>query len=418
MKYKFTSLLIALLCSIINVYAQNEIVINGIVRDRINKNKLENVTVSVAGSSIGTVTNAEGVFSLKLSQQLSNSKLELSHIGYQNTQFAMTVPDNSSQLSATIWMTPVTQQLDEVVVYGGDARRIVKEALKKIPVNYPAHESMLNTFYRETIQKRHRYIGVSEAMMDVYKTAYTNRNTNHDKVQLIKARRLVSQKQSDTLAVKMEGGPNQSIFLDIAKNEDALLDQQSMEYYTFTQEPSVLLDNRPQYVIRFAPRVKLSYALFTGKLFIDREKLAITRAEFSLDLSDREKATRAILRKKPVGLRFRPQEVNFLVTYHERNGLTYLHYICNEMRFKCDWKRRLFSSPYTARSEMVVVEQDEQPDRIIARRNAFSPKQIFYDVVEEYWNEDYWKEYNIIEPTETLDNAVKKLKKQLSQGNN
>ena len=67
---------------------------------------------------------------------------------------------------------------------------------------------------------------------------------------------------------------------------------------------------------------------------------------------------------------------------------------------------------------MVVVEQDEQPDRIIARRNAFSPKQIFYDVVEEYWNEDYWKEYNIIEPTETLDNAVKKLKKQLSQGNN
>lgn len=56
MKYKFTSLLIALLCSIINVYAQNEIVINGIVRDRINKNKLENVTVSVAGSSIGTVT--------------------------------------------------------------------------------------------------------------------------------------------------------------------------------------------------------------------------------------------------------------------------------------------------------------------------------------------------------------------------
>lgn len=41
MKYKFTSLLIALLCSIINVYAQNEIVINGIVRDRINKNKLE-----------------------------------------------------------------------------------------------------------------------------------------------------------------------------------------------------------------------------------------------------------------------------------------------------------------------------------------------------------------------------------------
>lgn len=417
MKYKFTSLLIALLCNIA-VYAQNEIVINGVVRDRTDKNKLENVTVSVVGSSIGTVTNAEGIFSLKIPEHLSDSKLELSHLGYQNTQFTITIPENARHMDATIWLTPITQQLDEVVVYGGDARRIVEEALKKIPVNYPAHESLLSTFYRETIQKRHRYISVSEAMMDVYKTSYTNRNTHHDRVQLTKARRLVSQKQKDTLAVKMEGGPNQSIFLDIVKNEDILLDRQSIDYYIYTQAPSVLLDNRPQYVIHFVPRVKLPYALFSGKLFIDREKLAITRAEFSLDLSDREKATQAILRKKPIGLRFRPQEVNFLVTYRERNGMTYLHYICNEMRFKCDWKRRLFSSTYTARSEMVVVEQDERPNHVITRRNAFSPKQIFYDVIEEYWDEEYWKDYNIIEPTETLNNAVKKLKKQLSQDNN
>lgn len=417
MKERLILMFIALLCNIA-VYAQNEIVINGVVRDRTDKNKLENVTVSVVGSSIGTVTNAEGIFSLKIPEHLSDSKLELSHLGYQNTQFTITILENARHMDATIWLTPITQQLDEVVVYGGDARRIVEEALKKIPVNYPAHESMLSTFYRETIQKRHRYISVSEAMMDVYKTSYTNRNTHHDRVQLTKARRLVSQKQKDTLAVKMEGGPNQSIFLDIVKNEDILLDRQTIDYYIYTQAPSVLLDNRPQYVIHFVPRVKLPYALFSGKLFIDREKLAITRAEFSLDLSDREKATQAILRKKPIGLRFRPQEVNFLVTYRERNGMTYLHYICNEMRFKCDWKRRLFSSTYTARSEMVVVEQDERPNHVITRRNAFSPKQIFYDVIEEYWDEEYWKDYNIIEPTETLNNAVKKLKKQLSQDNN
>lgn len=52
-------------------------------------------------------------------------------------------------------------------------------------------------------------------------------------------------------------------------------------------------------------------------------------------------------------------------------------------------------------------------ERVIARRDAFKSKQIFYDVVKEYWNEDYWKDYNIIEPTESLENAVKKLRKQL-----
>ena len=222
----------------------------------------------------------------------------------------------------------------------------------------------------------------------------------------------MSQKQSDTLAIKMVGGPNLSIVLDIVKNSDALLDQQSMNYYTFVLEPSVLLDDRLQYVIRFEPCVILDYALFTGKLFIDQEKLSITRAEFSLDMSDKEKATSAILRKKPMGLRFRPQEVSFLVTYRERDGLTYLNYISNEIRFKCDWKKRLFSSTYTTRSEMVVVEQDENPSHVIAKRDAFGINQVFYDVVKEYWNEDFWKDYNIIEPTESLENAVKKLKKQ------
>ena len=65
---------------------------------------------------------------------------------------------------------------------------------------------------------------------------------------------------------------------------------------------------------------------FYGKLYIDFEKLAFTRAEFSLDMQNRVKAVEAILHKKPLGLRFRPQEVSYLVTYKEQNGKTYLNY--------------------------------------------------------------------------------------------
>ena len=388
---------------------KTELTVTGTVRDRETRKKLENVTVALAGTSIGTVTNAEGIFSLKIPNLQSAPQLELSHIGYQNTRFSATAPEGSADLTATIWMTPVARQLDEVVIYGGDARCIVEEALKK----NPSAENMMSAFYRETVQKGQRYIGISEAMMDVYKTSYVWRTTERDMVQLSKARRLLSQKQSDTLAVKVVGGPNLSLYLDVVKNADALFEQQTLEYYTFTQEPSALLDDRVQYVISFRPRVRLGYALFKGKVFIDREKLAFTRAEFSLDLSDREKAIAAVLHKKPAGLRFRPQEVNFLVTYRQQGEVTCLNYIRNEIRFKCDWKRRLFSSSYTARSEMVVVDREEHPERVITRRDAFKPKQIFYDVVKEYWNEDYWKDYNIIEPTESLENAVKKLRKQL-----
>lgn len=392
---------------------KTEFTVSGVVRDKESRKKLENVAVSLVGTPIGTVTNAEGVFSLKIPHMDTIPQLELSHIGYMNARFSASAPEGSNNMYATILMIPIALQLSEVVAYGNSARRIVEEALERIPKNYPSGESMTSAFYRETVQKGHRYISISEAMLDVYKTSYRQRTSDRDKVQIDKARRLLSQKQSDTLGVKVVGGPNLPLFMDVVKNAYALFDEETLDYYSFVQEPSVFIDDRLQYVISFRPRVKLDYALYVGRVFIDREHLAFTRAEFELDLSDRERAVAAILYKKPLGLRFRPQKVSFLITYRQHDGVTCLNYICNEMCFKCDWKRRLFSSSYVARSEMVAVDREEHPERVIARRDAFKPYQVFYDIVKEYWSEDFWKDYNIIEPTESLEDAVKKLRKQM-----
>ena len=128
-------------------------------------------------------------------------------------------------------------------------------------------------------------------------------------------------------------------------------------------------------------------------------------------MSDRSKATNAILRKKPHGLHFKPQEVAFTVTYRLEDGVSYLNYIKTNTRFKCDWKRRLFSSGYTTCAEMVMVDRIDDPEEGISRKLAFGNNDIFYDAVTDYWDADFWKGYNIIEPTESLDKAVIKLKK-------
>ena len=172
-----------------------------------------------------------------------------------------------------------------------------------------------------------------------------------------------------------------------------------------------MLNDRPHYVISFAPAVILPYALYQGRLYIDKERLSFSRAEFSLDMNDRVKATEAILRKKPFGLRFRPLEVSFLVTYKEQAGVTHLSYIRNEVRFKCDWKRKLFSTNYTVVSEMVVTDGREEQNGI-PYRFAFKADQSLSDKVLDFADESFWGAYNIIEPTESLENAVHKLKKQ------
>lgn len=390
--------------------AESYFTVTGTVRNKDSKRKLENVNVSIPGTNIGTVSNADGVFSLKISEADMGRGLEVSHIGYLNSRFALGMKRDISNL--TVWMIPAPNLLHEVVIFGNNARALVEEAIKKIPANYSPDKSLLNAFYRETVQKRRRYISVSEAVIDVSKTDYSDRDPAHDRVRLDRGRRLLSPKTSDTLAVKVVGGPNLSIYLDIVKNGDALLSMENLDYYDFRIEEPVNLDNRMQYVVSFRPRVSLMYALFYGKLYIDFERLAFTRAEFSLDMRNRVKAVEAILHKKPLGLRFRPQEVSYLVTYKQQNGRTYLNYIRNEIRFKCDWKKRFFSSSYTVFSEMVVTDRRDAHFEAIPGKKAFREKQVFYDMVDEYWDEDFWKSYNIIEPTESLEHAVSKLKKQ------
>jgi hypothetical protein len=173
----------------------------------------------------------------------------------------------------------------------------------------------------------------------------------------------------------------------------------------------VSLNDRMQYVVAFYPQRSLPYALYTGRFYIDQETLSFTRIEFEMDLSDRVKAVNTILQKKPFGMRFRPLNVTYLVTYRQQNGKTYLNYIRNDVRFKCDWKKRLFSSIYTTTSEVVMVDRDDAPVSGIKSRHSFKHSQVFYDVVDEYWDPDYWKDYNIIEPTESLESAVEKLRK-------
>lgn len=402
---------LALLWTGILLAQTSDVVISAVVKDKDSRKELGNVNIALEGSNIGTVSNADGVFSLRISEENIHKGLIISHIGFSNIRLSVSELMNKEKLPV-IWMSPSTMLLKELNVFGGDPRELVEQAVMKIPQNYSAKPNLFSSFYRETIQKGRRYIGISEAVSNVYKTNYKHQSVGHDRVQVLKGRRLASQKKSDTLAVKIVGGPTIPVFLDVVKNGDEFFSPSTIHLYHYTMLIPVSIDDRMQYAIRFEPRVSLEYALYRGTLYIDQESLAITRAEFELDMTDKDKATQFVLKKKPAGLRFNLQGVSFLVTYRQQDGKSYLNYMRNEVRFKCNWKRKLFASTYTTTTEMVMVDREEQPEDNIKYRDSFKQGEIFYDKVDEYWNEDFWKDYNIIEPTESLESAVKKLKKQ------
>ncbi len=72
-------------------------------KDKQNKKALENVNVSVHGSNIGTVTNAEGEFALKKKKTETPRELDISHIGYVNTHISL---EKETAAMLTVWLTP------------------------------------------------------------------------------------------------------------------------------------------------------------------------------------------------------------------------------------------------------------------------------------------------------------------------
>lgn len=382
--------------------------ISGVVRDKSSRKKLEQVSVFIPGTGIGTVTNADGFFSIKIADSIQAKTLEVSHIGYFN--YRMSIKKEKTE-DVSIYLMPNSLLLKEVIIEGAEPLRLVQNAIKKIAVNNSPRANILTGFYRETIKKRRKYINISEAVLNIYKTPYTTKRVSGDRIQIYKGRKLLSPRLQDTLIVKLVGGPNLSIYLDVVKNPDLLLDLSSLFYYRFRMDKSVMINDRLHFVVNFEPQVTLPYALFYGKLYIDQQTLTFSRAELYTCMDDRNKVTQAILKKKPYKLRFKPEKISYLITYKEDNGVSYLNYIRTEFDFRCDWKRKLFSTKYAVVSEMVVTDKQQNEVAKIPWKLAFNEKHSLSDEVNAFYDPNFWEDYNIIEPTESLEKAVNKLKK-------
>ena len=395
---------ILLLAVSIGMRAQN-VVLSGTVSSDRTGERIAHATIVAEGLGVAVVTNDDGYFTLKTETQ--PDAITVSHLGYQSRRISL---KGKTAETIKIRLKPTAIALQELVVWTDNPRQLVDIAIRKIPENYARKPELYKCFYRETAMKRQHYIYVAEGVVDMYKTAY-NRTADRDRVAIVKGRRLLSPKRGDTLSVKVMGGPVQPIQLDIAKNLDFLLNPEDLANYTFRMEPTTTINDRLQYVVSLWPNAIQPYALYTGKLYIDRETLAFTRAELSLDMSNKEKATAYMLIRRPRGVRFRPKELTTLIDYRTENGVTRISYIRNTFRFNCDWRRRLFATSFAAFCEMVVTDHTDTDVRPITGRSSFDSRDSFYDRVDYFQDPDFWENYNIIEPSESLDHAIDKLMK-------
>lgn len=379
--------------------------VRGTVRDAADGKALPYVSVTLPGTHFATVTNQDGSFIIK--SDIAPRAVSFSLLGYK----VLTLPADR-ELAMQVSLSRGEYTLDPAKVVTGDPLTLLREAIYKIPENFPGEPELFDCFYRETVQKRQRFIYVSEAVTRMYKTSFRS-TFGRDRAAVGKSRLLTSPRRSDTLAVKVLGGPTQAVDLDVVKYRSVFLNETDLADYALELLEPEMIDDRRQLVIRMTPVRNPDYAGQHGKIYIDQETLAFTRIELSLDMSDPQKATRAMLVRKPADIRFRPKEMSLLLNYKREGDKSRLSYVRTVFRFNCDARRRLWNTEFTAVAETVVTNRHSGAEAVpIERAESFRSGDSLADKTEVYADPDFWRAYNIIEPTESLEHAIGRLRKE------
>lgn len=387
--------------------------LEGLLRDKFTNEPIPYATVSISDGSIGSITNQGGEFKLRLPDSLRQCQISFSHLGYQPLEMqGSLLAERYSMLS----LEPRVVSLQEVVVRIANPLRLLREMHNNIKFNYSQQPVYLTSFYREGVERRHKFVSLTEAVFKIYKTAY-NKLNSADQVKLLKMRRIINNQEKDTIIAKMKSGPNASIMLDVIKNmPDFLMPESEVNYpYSFAHADISMIDNRMVNVISFEQRDFITSPLYKGNLYIDSENSALVRAEFEINPRYVKDAAGLLIEKKSRNLKITPQKVTYTVSYKPWNGSYHINHVRGDLYFKVKRRKQLFgSTPLHIWFEMVICKTETDNVARFTRKEILPTRTIFSETKFSY-DKNFWGDFNVIPPEEKLNEAIGKISSKIEE---
>lgn len=412
MKNVITLLLLLCTFSLFDAAAQDaNFVLRGRVLGGDNNQPLVNASITVKGANVSSVTNQDGYFSIRVPSSTRNSQVVIRHLGYENRGIpVITLIDSPNN---HIILAPSSIQLGEIQIVSGDGSELVRQALRRVPQNYRNTPEMMVAFYRESVKKGSNYISLVEAVLDVYKASY--RSFDNDQARIYIGRKATDISPRDTVLLKFQGGISDALMLDIAKNPEIVFGTDGQEY-TFQIESLVNINNKPHYMISFAPHAGIKDILFRGTIYLESESLAFARMEFNMNVENRKDASNIFIRRKPPKMKVEVDHAHYIIDYIENDGKWHFNYSSTDVAFRVRWTNRffgLFATTYTIGSEMAIT--DRYNDNVVKfpRSERIRSTDVIAEKVEHFQDPNFWGEYNVIEPDQQITDAIKRLSNKL-----
>lgn len=411
------------------LWAQDVLIVEGNIYDAKTGEGVPFVTIQVEGTGFGGVSNADGHFKLRLDDDMRSRSLLFFCVGYERAQLA--INDIKNPLNLKVQLQSSELKLEEVVVdaKGLDPRNLLREAIEKIPTNYPNQPFNMEGFYRELIRENDRYVKLSEAVCQFYYIGYDQKlnlkeayESYHD-YSSINAATFISGRWYDDLTFPQDqvkvlqarvsenlfrgeintsiaGGPLGLMAFDKVKYPTYFMSSSNnkvpaaayrnyLRDYEYKLENVTKYDQNNVYVLSFAPKKVKERVNLKGKIYIDIESLAFVAFEYEMLPSERPVdyvLARNLLRHTQHKVR---------LDYRQYDGKWYPHQLSvDDIVTVLDRRTQKEVSTYETASEILI--SDIKTENV----QSFNEKDIFKNTISNHLYEypleykpDFWDKY-------------------------
>jgi hypothetical protein len=385
-------------------------VISGHVVDGESFEPLAYATIGLKNAGKGTVSNYSGEFGLKILPENYSDTITVSYLGYYRREIPVR---QSLGNNFGISMRREFISIPEIIIRNKIPNEIVYKTLSSIGRNYGNTPARLTAFYREGVIKKSDLQSYSEAILDIYKSAYAGTLLN-DQIKVYKSRKIENIGVDDSLTVRLKAGLSTCLQLDGIKNIFDFINRQSMEEYSYRITDIVSFDEETVYEIEFTQREWSETAIFKGSMFINTTDYAILRADFEINPRFLQRMKDKFISSPSKEFTTWPVSVNYSVSYRKVNGRYFLSHVRGDLVFSSRQKKRLFNTQFKVFFEMAVTDIDLQNVERLDREELAPIHSIFAKTITTY-DPVFWGNQDFLKPEDDLLEALENMKVRLQE---
>ncbi len=387
---------------------KKNIEIHGITIDAETHEKIAFASVGIRGTNLGTVSNIEGVFILKIPEAYQDSIICISNIGYSDVCIEI---NKMTETPKIIGLKRSYIAIQEIIIRNNEPVSLLKKALERKMENYVSTPTLLTGFYREGIISKNKQISCSEAMVEIYKSPYAAQFPE-EQIKILQSRKFIRTQSSDSVMIKLKAGTDATFLLDFMAHDIDFLSGDCFERYNYRMSDMVTYNETSAYVIEFEQKKEYDSPSYKGRIFIESENLGIIGAEFEVDIKNMKKNSGNFVVKKRLNIQPKINSVKYIAAYKKIDDKLMINHVRCDMSLRVKKRKTLFAADFLIYFELVAFDAQTQSVTKFKRNEILKNNIIFIDSQNNY-NPDFWGDNNYLSP----DELPKQLPEKLIRGN-